>query len=86
MKENIVIILARGGSKGIPQKNLIKFCGKPLITWSIEQAKNAKGVSSIWLSSDDEKILAVGKKHGINIIKRPKLISTSFSSEELTHH
>ena len=72
MKNNVAIILARSGSKGILKKNLKKFCGKPLIVWSIEQAKNAKCLSSVWLSSDDEKILSLGKKYGIGIIKRPK--------------
>jgi len=56
------IILARGGSKGIPNKNLINFCGKPLIAWSIIQAKNAKGVSSVWVSSDSNLILKTAKK------------------------
>ena len=38
----VAIILARGGSKGIPKKNMINFCGKPLVTWSIKQAKNSR--------------------------------------------
>tara|TARA_B110000014_G_C20091160_1_gene571276 strand:+ start:12 stop:713 length:702 start_codon:yes stop_codon:yes gene_type:complete len=82
MKNNLVIILARGGSKGIPGKNLKKFCGKPLIAWTIEQAKKARNVSSIWLSSDDEKILNVGRKYGTNIIKRPKSLCRDFSTAE----
>ena len=82
MKHNIAIILARSGSKGIPKKNLMDFCGKPLIVWSIEQAKNSKGISSVWLSSDDDKILDVGKKNNINVIKRPKSLCRDFSSAE----
>jgi len=82
MKNNVAIILARSGSKGILKKNLKKFCGKPLIVWSIEQAKNAKCLSSVWLSSDDEKILSLGKKYGIGIIKRPKSLCRDFSSAE----
>jgi len=80
MKNVVCIILARGGSKTIPKKNLINFCGKPLIIWSIEQAKNACNVSSIWVSSDDDKILKLAKKNGANIIKRPRLLSTSKSN------
>ena len=68
LKNNVVIILARGGSKGIPKKNVHKFCGKPLISWSIEQAKKVKNISSIWVSSDSEEILNVAKKFGSNII------------------
>ena len=80
MKNIVCIILARGGSKTIPKKNLINFCGKPLLTWSIDQAKNTRNISSIWVSSDDDKILKFAKKNGVNIIKRPKSLSTSKSS------
>jgi len=80
MKNIVCIILARGGSKAIPKKNLINFCGKPLLTWSIDQAKNTRNISSIWVSSDDDKILKLAKKNGVNIIKRPKSLSTSKSS------
>jgi len=80
MKNIVCIILARGGSKTIPKKNLINFCGKPLLKWSIDQAKNTRYISSIWVSSDDDKILKFAKKNGVNIIKRPKSLSTSKSS------
>jgi CMP-N,N'-diacetyllegionaminic acid synthase len=82
MKNNVAIILARGGSKGIPRKNLKNFCGKPLIAWSIEQAKTAKNISSVWLSSDDEKILSLGRKYGIEVVKRPKSLCGNFSTAE----
>jgi len=49
LAEVVAIILARGGSKGIPGKNIIGFCGKPLITWTIEQLQQSKGLSSIWV-------------------------------------
>lgn len=80
MTNIVAIILARGGSKGIPKKNLIKFCGKPLVRWTIENAVNAKGISSVWLSSDSEEILKVGKKLNVNLIKRPKRLSSSTST------
>jgi len=75
----ISVILARGGSKGIPNKNLIDFCGKPLIQWTIDTCKNS-GIDSIWVSSDSEEILNTSKKLGVNIIKRPE----NFSSDEAT--
>jgi len=50
MKKTIALILARGGSKGIPNKNSKNFCGIPLIAWSILQAKNAKNISDVWVS------------------------------------
>ena len=69
------IILARGGSKGIPKKNIIDFCGKPLIAWTILQALDAKGVTDVWVSSDSDEILEVSKRYGANTIVRPKVIS-----------
>lgn len=75
------IILARGGSKGIPQKNIIDFCGKPLIAWTIENCING-GTSSVWVSSDSEEILEVAKKFNANCIKRPENISDDFATSE----
>lgn len=80
--KTIAIILARGGSKEIPKKNIIDFCGKPLLAWSIEQANKAKKISSVWVSSDSEEILEIAKKYGAKTIKRPKSISTGKSSSE----
>ena len=55
---NIVgIIPARGGSKGIPNKNIIDICGHPLISWSINQSISANSITSTWVTSDDIKIL-----------------------------
>jgi len=77
MKRIIGLILARGGSKGIPNKNSNNFCGIPLIAWSILQAKNAKGISDIWVSSDSKKILKIAEKFGAKTICRPKKLATS---------
>ena len=55
-KKTHVIILARGGSKGIPKKNIIDFCGKPLIAWTIEQCLASKNINKVWVSSDSEEI------------------------------
>ena len=82
MPNIVAIILARGGSKGIPNKNITNFCGKPLICWSIQQALKSKKISSVWVSSDNEKILNVSKKEGAKIIHRPKKISNDKSSSE----
>lgn len=76
MTNVVAIILARGGSKGIPKKNIMNFCGKPLLVWSIEHAKNVKGISSVWVSSDNNEILKIAKKHGANTIRRPRSLST----------
>lgn len=82
MKNIVAIILARGGSKGILGKNIINFCGKPLICWTIEQLKQAKDINAIWVSSDDEKILTVSRESGAEIINRPDEISGDFATSE----
>lgn len=83
MKNSIAaIILARGGSKGIKNKNIIKINGKPLIYWSIKACLNSKKINSVWLSSDNNQILKLAKKYGAQIIKRPKSISGDKSSSE----
>jgi len=81
-KKIIAIIPARGGSKGIPKKNIINFCGKPLIAWSIEQALKARLVSSVFVSTNNEEIAKVSRKYGAKIVKRPKELSTDTSSSE----
>lgn len=78
----VAVILARGGSQGIPRKNLTNFCGKPLLAWSIEQASAATGIDSVWVSSDDDEILAVGEEYGARSIKRPPGIADSVASSE----
>lgn len=78
----VAIILARGGSKGIPKKNVKKFCGKPLIGWSILQAKKTNEISSIWVSTDDNKIAKIARTYNVNVIKRPRNISRDTSSSE----
>ena len=82
MANVVVIILARGGSKGIPGKNIIDFCGKPLIVWTIEQLQQSKGINSIWVSSESKKILSVSEAFGAEIIHRPAEISGDAATSE----
>ena len=87
MKKFDAIILARGGSKGLPNKNILSFSGHPLIAWTIIQAKKSQNISSVYLSSDSKKILEIGKKYGAKIIKRPKKIAGDHAkSEEALMH
>lgn len=76
------IILARGGSKGIPNKNLIDFCGKPLLFWTINQAKASTLIDDVWLSSDCDHILSVGEELGVNTIVRPNNLASDSSRSE----
>lgn len=64
------IIPARGGSKAIPQKNIKLLCGKPLIAYTIEEAKKSKYISSIIVSTDDNEIKNVALKYGAKIHNR----------------
>ena len=82
MKKNIAIILARKGSKGIKNKNLIEVNGKPLIYWSIKVCKMSKKMNSVWVSSDSDKILNVSKKFGAKTIKRPTKYSLDKSTSD----
>ncbi len=64
MTEVLAIIPARGGSKGIPRKNIRNFAGYPLIAWSIAAAKQSESVTRVIVSTDDEEIAAVGREWG----------------------
>ncbi|MFW6008821.1 MAG: cytidylyltransferase domain-containing protein [archaeon] len=81
-KKIIAIIPARGGSKGIPKKNIKDLAGKPLISWSIEQALNSKLVSDVYVSTDDEEIKSISESYGAKIIHRPKELSGDTASTE----
>ena len=63
MREKIIIIPAKGNSVGIKRKNLVNFCGKPLLYWSILQAKKSKiGAKFMFLPKSDE--IRVFKRYG----------------------
>lgn len=66
------ITLARGGSKGIPGKNIRPIAGKPLLAYTIEEALNCTLITKYYVSSDSEEILEVAKEYGANTIKRPR--------------
>lgn len=73
--EVLALIPARGGSKGLPQKNITPFLGRPLIAWSIAAARNAKVVTRIVVSTDDKVIAAVARKEGAEVpfLRPPEL-------------
>ena len=83
----VAIIPARGGSKGIPQKNIRLLAGKPLIVYSIEQAIGSKAINRVLVSTDDPEIAAVSKQCGAEVIWRPANISgdTASSEDALLH-
>lgn len=80
--EIIAIIPARGGSKGIPQKNIHPLAGKPLIAYSIEQALLSRHITRVVVSTDDPQIGSVAVQHGAEVIWRPEEISGDTASSE----
>lgn len=82
VQRTVAIILARGGSKGIPNKNLIAFAGKPLLAWSILQARAASAVDTVFVSSDSPAILKTADEYGATPIQRPAELSTDTASSE----
>jgi CMP-N,N'-diacetyllegionaminic acid synthase len=65
--EILGIVPARGGSKGIPGKNLVPLCGKPLIAWTIESARESRLLTRTVLSSDSDDIIHVAEEHGLEV-------------------
>lgn len=83
MNENcIVFIFARGGSKGVPKKNIRKISGKPLIVHAIDIAKKLDFVNDIIVSTDCKEIAKLSEKYGAKVpFLRPKYLSDDTSSE-----
>lgn len=82
MKKILAIIPARGGSKGIPKKNIIPLAGLPLIGHNLKAAKNSEYIDRVVVSTDSTEIAATAKKFGAEVCLRPDRISGDFSSSE----
>lgn len=80
--EILAIIPARGGSKGIPGKNIRLIGGKPLVEYSIQAALKAKSITRIIVSTDDEEIAIIARKAGAEVSNRPASISGDKASSE----
>lgn len=78
----LAVIPARGGSKGIPRKNVRPLAGKPLIAWTIEAALAATSTDRVVVSTDDEEIEVVARAHGADIVHRPAELATDEASSE----
>jgi len=76
------IIPARGGSKGVPRKNVRLLAGKPLVAYTIEYAHQAHSVDRVVVSTDDAEIAAVSKQYGAEVVWRPAEISGDTASSE----
>lgn len=78
----IAIIPARGGSKGVPRKNVRSLAGKPLIAHTILDAREASLVSSVYVSTDDPEIAQVSQAYGAQVIHRPPELANDTASSE----
>jgi N-acylneuraminate cytidylyltransferase len=79
---NLAIIPARGGSKGIPGKNIKPILGKPLLAYSIEQAQACAAIERIVVSTDDPIIAEVARQYGAEVVERPADLSGDTASSE----
>ncbi|SCL91513.1 acylneuraminate cytidylyltransferase family protein [Sporanaerobacter sp. PP17-6a] len=66
-KKVVGIIPARGGSKGIPRKNIKNLCGKPLIAWTIEEALKSKYIDRLIVSTEDKEIAEISREYGAEV-------------------
>lgn len=82
MGKTVSIILARGGSKGIPNKNLVYINNKPLIYWTLLQSLESTCRGETYVSSDNDEILKVAERIGAKTIKRPQELSTDTATSE----
>ena len=79
---NIGIIPARGGSKGIPRKNVRSLCGKPLVAWVIEAALASGHLDRVVVSTDDTEIAQLSQRYGAEVVMRPAELADDKASSE----
>jgi CMP-N-acetylneuraminic acid synthetase len=78
----VAVIPARGGSKGIPRKNILEIGGKPLIAHAILAAKGVASIDRVLVSTDDHDISKVARDWGAEVVSRPSEISGDLASSE----
>jgi N-acylneuraminate cytidylyltransferase len=82
--KNVALICARGGSKGLPGKNIRPLHGRPLIAWAIQQAQAVRRIGQVIVSTDSEEIAAVARTYGAEVpFLRPSDLAQDTSSEWL---
>lgn len=86
-KKFIGLVTARGGSKGLPRKNVLPINGTPLISLTINAAKQCNLISDVYVSTDDEEIAEISKAYGAKVLPRPtELASDTASSIDVVSH
>jgi len=84
----LAVIPARGGSKGLPGKNIREICGKPLIAWSIEKAKKSRYLDMVLVTTDSQEIAAIARKFGAHVpfLRPAELASDKASTYDAIRH
>jgi CMP-N,N'-diacetyllegionaminic acid synthase len=84
----LAVVPARGGSKGVPRKNVRMLAGKPLIAWTIEQAFHSRYIDRVIVSSEDEEICQVAKQSGAEVpfVRPAELASDTASGVDVLCH
>ncbi len=84
----VALIPARGGSKGIPRKNLAPLAGKPIIAWTIAAALGSTKLGRVMVSTDDAEIAEVARKHGAEVpfLRPPQLAADESGALEVALH
>lgn len=81
MKKVFAFVFARGGSKGLPRKNVLPLGGRPLIAHSIEVAKQVEGVDRLFVSTDDDEIKRIAREYDAEVIDRPEELASDHAPE-----
>ncbi|MEZ5321515.1 MAG: acylneuraminate cytidylyltransferase family protein [Microthrixaceae bacterium] len=78
------VVPARGGSKGIPRKNLVEVGGRPLLSWVLDAARNATSLSGCIVTTDDDEIAALASSLDATVHRRPDVLGGDHVSTEAT--
>ena len=82
MKKHTAFVFARGGSKGLPDKNILEIGGAPLIAWSVKHAKSCSRIERVIVSTDSEKIKEIALEYGAEVpFMRPAELANDTASE-----
>lgn len=83
----IGLITARGGSKGLPRKNVLPLLGEPLIAWTIRAALESRSIDAVFVSTEDPEIARTSEQYGARVIARPaELAGDEVGSEPVIAH
>ncbi len=81
-RDILAVIMARGGSVGLPNKSLRGLLGRPVLTYTLDHARESRHITRSVVSSDSEEILALARSHGFETIQRPKELATAASATD----